>query len=62
MHKYFDVKFIAKQGEPLSRLLFSLSINDLAIYINTKQCGLKTCIDNVILLYADDIALISNFY
>ena len=49
-----------KQGNPLSPFLFSLFINDLTKYINGEKCGVKAGIDEVgILLYADDIVLIS---
>ena len=41
-------------------MLFNLFINDFANNINNEQCGVEAGIDNVsILLYADDIVLLS---
>ena len=49
-----------KQGDNLSPTLFALFINDLALELNSMDCGIK--IDNThicCLLYADDIMLLS---
>ena len=49
-------------SDNLSPTLFCLFINDLAIKMKELHCGInKTGIDNVsILLYADDIVLLSD--
>ena len=58
--EFFNVEYGVKQWDPLSPLLFSLFINDLTNNIINKHCGVKAGIDNVgILLYADDIVLLS---
>ena len=49
-----------KQGCGLSPALFSIYINDLAAEINALHCGIKFDNNEVsILLYADDVVLIS---
>ena len=48
------------QGDTLSPTLFNLFVNDLATEIKTLECGVKIGNKSVsILLYADDIVLIS---
>ena len=57
---YFDVDIGVKQGCKVSPTLFSLYVNDLADKIRTLNCGID--VDGYqlsILLYADDIALLS---
>ena len=57
----FDIKCGSRQGDGLSPTLFSLYINDLAEEINKSQLGVRISPQKVIsiLLYADDIVLIS---
>ena len=57
---FFDVNISVKQGCKVSPTLFSLYVNDLAEKIKSLNCG--TDVDGyqlTILLYADDIALLS---
>ena len=57
----FNVTCGVKQGDNLSPTLFSLFINDLAIKIKELKYGVKIANEIVsILLYADDIVLLSN--
>ena len=50
-----------KQGDNLSPTLFNLFINNLASQIKELHCGIKIGIEQVsILLYADDIVLLSD--
>jgi hypothetical protein len=50
-----------RQGDTLSPTLFGLFINDLAIHIKGEKCGIKIGDEEVsILLYADDIVLLSS--
>ena len=57
---FFPVKQGLKQGCGLSPALFSIYINDLAAEINALHCGIKFDNNEVsILLYADDVVLIS---
>ena len=49
-----------RQGDSLSPTLFSISINDLALKISSKYCGVQVGTRRCsILLYADDIAFIA---
>ena len=58
---WFDVKIGLKQGCILSPLLFNLFINDLAQTVNNLECGASYGEGDVsILLYADDIVLVSD--
>ena len=44
----------------MSPLLFNLFINDLAIFLNSLDVGVKIGNENIcLLLYADDIVLLS---
>ena len=57
---WFDTPVGVKQGDTLSPTLFSIFINNLAIEVNNKRCGIT--IDGKIisiLLYADDIVIIA---
>ena len=57
---FFDVNIGVKQGCKVSPTLFSLYVNDLADKIKSLNCGID--VDGYqlsILLYADDIALLS---
>ena len=57
---WFSINSGVRQGDTLSPTLFSLFINDLAKEIKTAGCGISVGDDKVpILLYADDIALLS---
>ena len=58
---WFDVKIGLKQGCILSPLLFNIFINDLAQTLNNLECGASYGEGDVsILLYADDIILLSD--
>ena len=58
---WFDVKIGLKQGYILPPLLFNIFINDLAQTVNNLECGASYGEGDVsILLYADDIALLSD--
>ena len=58
---WFDTKSGVRQGEVLSPTLFNIMINDLVKEINELNMGVDCGADKVsILLYADDIALISD--
>ena len=58
---WFDVKIGLKQGCILSPLLFNIFINDLAQTVNNLECGASYGEGDVsILLYADDIVLLSD--
>ena len=58
---WFDVKIGLKQGCILSPLLFNIFINDLAQTVNNFECGASYGEGDVsILLYADDIVLLSD--
>ena len=58
---WFDVSSGVRQGDSLSPLLFNLYINDLATEIKNLRCGVPISNDHdlSILLYADDIVLLS---
>ena len=59
--EWFETLMGVRQGDSLSPTLFSVFVNDLAMGI--KELGLGIEIDNVklpILLYADDVALLSD--
>ena len=61
MSDWFDVKIGLKQGCILSPLLFNIFINDLAQMVNNLECGASYSEGDVtILLYADDIVLLSD--
>ena len=52
---WFDTPVGVKQGDTLSPTLFSIFINNLAIEVNNKRCGITIDGKNIsILLYADD--------
>ena len=58
---WFDTVSGVRQGDNLSPTLFAIFINDLADGIKELNCGIQIGGDNVsVLLYADDIAVISN--
>ncbi len=58
---WFNTNCGVKQGDGLSSTLFNLYINDLAKEIKSMNLGVQVDNDNVpILLYADDLVLISN--
>ena len=60
LSKWFKVNNGVKQGCMLSPALFSIFINDLATEIKNLQCGIPVGDDQIsILMFADDIALIS---
>jgi len=57
---WFDVLCGVRQGDNLSPTLFGLFINDLAVHIKNLNKGVKIGLDTVsILLYADDMVLLS---
>ena len=57
---WFSSNVGVRQGDTLSPTLFNLFVNDLATEIKTLECGVKIGNKSVsILLYADDIVLIS---
>ena len=59
--EYFDVLHGVKQDDNLSHTLFNLFINNLDSQIKGLHCGIKIGIEQVsILLYADDIVLLSD--
>lgn len=56
----FNVSSGVKQGDIISPILFSMYLNDLATGIKELNCGVElNAINLAILLYADDIVLIS---
>lgn len=58
---WFRCSVGVRQGDNLSPTLFALSINDLAVKLKTLNKGAQTNNYNLsLLLYADDIALISH--
>ena len=58
---WFPVRNGFKQSSVLSPTLFSIYVNDLANEINDMQCGIDIDGLNIaIMLYADDIVLLSN--
>ena len=58
---WFDVSMGLKQGCILSPQFFNLFINDLTSRINDLKCGVKFGDEQIsILLYADDIVLLSS--
>ena len=59
---WFNVASGVRQGDALSPTLFSLFLNDLAIGIKGLNCGIPLSVEDVvsILLYADDIVLLSD--
>ena len=56
----FDIDSGVHQGDVLSPTLFGLYIDDLIQDIKQLHCGVKYDINIDILLYADDIFLLSN--
>ena len=50
----------SKKGDPLLPLLFSLYINDLTKDVNNEHDGVICSNNECILLYADDIVLLSD--
>ena len=57
---WFDVNSGVKQGDNMSPTLFSGLVNDLAHFIKQLGRGVQVGDDNIsILLYADDMAIIS---
>ena len=58
---WFNVTSGVRQGDSLSPFLFSLFINDLATELKTLDCGVSLNENNKIsiLLYADDIVIMS---
>ena len=57
---WFDSCIGVRQGDTLSPTLFNLFVNDLAREVNELKCGVKIGNKMVsVLLYADDIVLIS---
>ena len=60
--EWFDVKSGLRQGCSLSPVLFSLFINDFALSVKSPGAGVDVGADDKfsILLYADDIVLISD--
>ena len=60
MTKYFQSKNAVRQGDCLSPTLFGIFINHTAEVINNCDAGISINEGSVsILMYADDIALIS---
>ncbi len=58
--EWFQTLQGVRQGDSLSPTLFSIFLNDLATEIKEMSCGVKFGDCNIgILLYADDVALIS---
>ena len=58
--EYFSISSGVKQGDNLSPTLFSMYLNDLALEIKSKDCGINiNGLDLCILLYADDIILLA---
>jgi hypothetical protein len=58
--QWFPVKNGIKQGCKISPTFFQLYINDLAVLINSLNCGVQLAdVKLSILLFADDIVLIA---
>ena len=59
---WFSVETGVRQGDNLAPTLFALFINDLTLDINSVHCGisLDTDLELSILLYADDVVLMSD--
>ena len=59
--EWFDVNTGLKQGCVLSPLFFNAFVNDLILAIKSSNCGIPVFLESSIsiLLYADDIVLLS---
>ena len=59
--EWFDVNTGLKQGCVLSPLFFNAFVNDLTLVIKSLNCGIPVSLESSIsiLLYADDIVLLS---
>ena len=58
---WFPIEAGVRQGDSMSPILFALYLEDLIRDIKSLRCGVQVGEDNIgILLYADDILLLSD--